>query len=31
MAEKVMTDGVKPWDGIDVEALEKLAEEAKKD
>ena len=31
MAEKIMADGVKPWDGIDVEALEKLAEDAKKD
>ena len=31
MAEKVMADGVKPWTGIDVEALEKLAEDAKKD
>lgn len=31
MAEKVMAGGVKPWTGIDVEALEKLAEDAKKD
>ena len=31
MAEKIMAKGVKPWTGIDVEALEKLAENAKKD
>ncbi len=31
MAEKIMEGGVKPWTGIDVEALEKLAEDAKKD
>lgn len=31
MAEKVMAGGVKPWTGIDVEALEKLAEDARKD
>ena len=31
MAEKVMADGVKEWKGIDVAALEQLAEDAKKD
>ena len=31
MAEKIMAKGVKPWTGIDVDALEKLAEDAKKD
>ncbi|WP_373213898.1 putative selenate reductase subunit YgfK [Ruminococcus sp. 5_1_39BFAA] len=31
MAERVMADGVKKWDGIDVEALEKLAADAKTD
>lgn len=31
IAEKVMTEGVKEWKGIDVEALEKLAEDAKTD
>lgn len=31
MAEKVMDNQVKPWEGIDVEALEKLAEDAKTD
>jgi putative selenate reductase len=31
MAEKVMADGVKEWEGIDVEALEKLAADAKTD
>lgn len=31
MAEKVMADGVKPWEKIDVEALEQLAESAKTD
>lgn len=31
MAEKIMEGGVKPWTGIDVEALEKLAEDAKED
>ncbi|MDO4276138.1 MAG: putative selenate reductase subunit YgfK [Eubacteriales bacterium] len=31
MAEKVMKDGVKEWKGIDVEAIEKLAADAKKD
>lgn len=31
MAEKVMAGGVKAWEGIDVEALEALADEAKKD
>ena len=31
MAEKIMAEGVKPWNGIDVEALEALAESAKKD
>jgi putative selenate reductase len=31
MAEKVMADGVKEWNGIDVEALEKLAADAKTD
>ena len=31
MAEKLMTNGVKEWRGIDVEALEALAEEARTD
>ena len=31
MAEKVMADGAKEWTGIDVAALEQLAEDAKKD
>lgn len=31
MAEKIMVKGVKPWTGIDVEALERLADDAKKD
>ena len=31
MAEKIMTNGVADWKGIDVEALEQLAEEARKD
>ena len=31
MAEKIMAEGVKAWEGIDVEALEKLAEDAKND
>lgn len=31
IAEKVMAEGVKEWKGIDVEALEKLAEDAKTD
>lgn len=31
IAEKVMTEGVKEWKGIDVEALEKIAEDAKTD
>ncbi|MDD7219136.1 MAG: putative selenate reductase subunit YgfK [Clostridia bacterium] len=31
MAEKVMSEGVKEWKGIDVDALNKLAEDAKKD
>lgn len=31
MAEKLMQDGVKEWQGINVEALEKLAEDAKTD
>ena len=31
MAEKIMKDGVAEWTGIDVEALEKLAEDAKTD
>ena len=31
MAEKIMADGVKNWEGIDVAALEQLAEDAKKD
>lgn len=30
MAEKVMAGGVKEWKGIDVAALEQLAEDAKK-
>lgn len=31
MADRVMADGVKEWKGIDVEALEKLASDAKTD
>lgn len=31
IAEKIMAEGVKEWNGIDVEALEKLAEDAKTD
>lgn len=31
MAEKIMNDGVKPWNGIDVESLEQLAADAKTD
>lgn len=31
MAEKVMAGGIEAWEGIDVEALEALADEAKKD
>ena len=31
MAEKVIADGAKEWTGIDVAALEQLAEDAKKD
>ncbi|MDO4306224.1 MAG: putative selenate reductase subunit YgfK [Eubacteriales bacterium] len=31
MAEKLMADGVKAWDGIDVDAIEKLAADARTD
>lgn len=31
MADRVMAEGVKKWDGIDVKALEKLAADAKTD